>query len=434
MINVTDESKKQKVRVRSKKRRVRQSLLGITIRTLVLASALLVLELCEGVAACLLLTVVVALTVGLGASAWELLPIRRHSAGLRPFKKLRVFIISLMLTLTVFEAFLQWQAASITWDPNHPPNNLIIPPLVLPKAWEARPVNSGADSATVWHTHLHIYDANQMRIGFKLPPRKEQVFRILTFGDSFTYGYGVPEHETYSAVLQKLLRDDYAVEVYNFGVYAYNSTDVLKEITRLVLHDQARSKPELLDPDLIIYGVCLNDYDTKDGQTDGGDSSLLGDTLQPFKLWLVERTYVGRFFEERIGDAMVGAGLRYSFTSAIDVDFARKKERFARDVKQMNQTVRDFGLPPVLAMVLMHEPKTDSRQHELATTTEQLLSNAGMTVVPTEAFVRKHSGQQMFVSRWERHPNAKAHRLFAEQLAETLQKMPLLDPYRRPDQ
>ncbi len=309
----------------------------------------------------------------------------------------------------------------------------MIPPLVLPKAWEARPVDSREDSATMWHTHVHVYDVNQMRIGFQIPPRKKQVFRILTYGDSFTYGYGVPEHETYSAVLQTLLRKDYAVEVYNLGVYAYNSTDVLNEIRKLIVHDQSQPEAQLLDPDLIIYGVCLNDYDTKDDTKESGDSFLLGDTLQHFKTWLAERTYTARFFDERIGDAMIGVGLRYSFMSAIDVDFARKKERFTQDVIRMNQAVRDFGLPPILAMVLMHEPKTDSRQHELATTTEQILADAGMTVVPTAAFVRKHSGRQMFVSRWERHPNSEAHRLFAEQFAETLQQMPLFDPYKRVD-
>ena len=37
-----------------------------------------------------------------------------------------------------------------------------------------------------------------------------------------------------------------------------------------------------------------------------------------------------------------------------------------------------------------------------------------MTVIPTQEFYRNYDKQQMVVSPWEGHPNAKAHEIFAD--------------------
>ena len=426
-----------KTPVSAKQRSLWLTLLAALIQMLLLAVFLLLLPLSDGFTTLLLLTLIAPLGVALIASVCGVLRVlfRRKPSASGLAGKIQISIVSVMLMLTLFEGFLQWQASTITWDPNHPPQDVMIPPLVLPKAWEAQSVDVGIDTATRWHTHLHVYDFNQMRLTQNVPTKKEGVFRILVFGDSFTYGYGVPDDETYSAVLQNLLQNEFNVEVFNFGVYAYNSTDILNLMKQLFPVDEETgesvSDAEYLEPDLLIYGVCLNDYDTHSSGTDSAESAPPGSRiLQDCKAWLVQRSYVARFFDERFDDVMIGIGLRNSFTSEIEVDFAEKEQRFAKEVQAMDKVARDFGLPPILTMVLLHEPEVDSRQHDLARTTERLLSEAGMTVVPTEAFIDKHHGRRMFVSRWERHPNSEAHRLFAEQFAEALRTMPLLSPFR----
>lgn len=415
------------------------TLLAAAVQVMLIAVFALLLPLSHGTTTVLLLTMIVPLVVALIASAccaFQLLVGRETFASGLP-GKVQLSIVTTLSILTLFEAFLQWQATTIAWDPNHPPENLLIPPLILPRAWEAQAVDVGIDTAMRWHTHLHYYDINQMRLRSKLPLKKDGVFRILIFGDSFTYGYGVPEEETYSKVLEQMLNDEFNVEVFNLGVYAYNSTDILSLMKQLFPADQQtlESAPDVsyLGPDLLIYGVCLNDYDTHSNEASEGESVADGGLVGDCKAWLVEKTYVARFFDERIDDVMIAMGLRDSFTSEIEDEFAEKRRRFANDVQEMGKVAHDFGLPPVLAMVLLHEPQVDSRQHELARKTERLLSEVGMTVVPTEGFVEKHNGRRMFVSRWERHPNAEAHRLFAEQFAMTLRTMPILSPHRRGD-
>lgn len=79
-------------------------------------------------------------------------------------------------------------------------------------------------------------------------PKPPGVFRILTIGDSFTFGFGVEQHEVFSKVLETMLnqRKAGAFEVINGGAPGYSSHQeliFLKEIG------------PTLNPDLVIVGL-----------------------------------------------------------------------------------------------------------------------------------------------------------------------------------
>lgn len=80
-------------------------------------------------------------------------------------------------------------------------------------------------------------------------PRGER--RVLVLGDSFTFGNGVLDDETYPAVLEALLRDaGIPAEVLNAGVQGYS------------VHQEAAWLAErgfALDPDVVIVGFYAND-------------------------------------------------------------------------------------------------------------------------------------------------------------------------------
>jgi hypothetical protein len=109
-------------------------------------------------------------------------------------------------------------------------------------------------------------------------PKRPGEVRILAVGDSFTYGHGVQDGETYPAVLGKLLRErGHDVRVLNAGVPGY-STD--QEYT-YVLRDGLK-----LAPDLVLLGVHCSDvsdnyevslYDVADGRLvrRGADSTRM---------------------------------------------------------------------------------------------------------------------------------------------------------------
>lgn len=84
------------------------------------------------------------------------------------------------------------------------------------------------------------------------PPR---TFRIACIGDSITYGFGIDAADSFPKRLEYLLNTYGAgptqrFEVMNFGVPGYN----LKEIA-----ENLKVKVMKYNPDLVIYGYCLND-------------------------------------------------------------------------------------------------------------------------------------------------------------------------------
>lgn len=77
--------------------------------------------------------------------------------------------------------------------------------------------------------------------------RVEGRFRIFALGDSFTYGVGVQDDETFSARLEQM---DPTLELINAGVNGYGTSQEL-----LVLRDEALA----FQPDLVLVGFFWND-------------------------------------------------------------------------------------------------------------------------------------------------------------------------------
>jgi len=90
-------------------------------------------------------------------------------------------------------------------------------------------------------------------IGEEVPPKAEGVFRILGVGDSITAADYLPANERYLNRIKFLLSGKIAknVEIINAGVSGYNTWQELALI---------RSKGLAVKPDLIIVGICVNDY------------------------------------------------------------------------------------------------------------------------------------------------------------------------------
>jgi len=95
------------------------------------------------------------------------------------------------------------------------------------------------------------------KLGLRSPevlPKDLHEFRILSLGESSTYGVGVSDSETYSALLQEHLNktiQSKLITVVNAGVSAYSSFQSLKYLELRGLK---------LNPDLILFYHELNDY------------------------------------------------------------------------------------------------------------------------------------------------------------------------------
>ena len=95
------------------------------------------------------------------------------------------------------------------------------------------------------------------QLGYRGPeidiPKPKGRFRIVALGGSTTYSTGTSAEESYPALLQSILRDDYGysnVEVINAGVSGYTSWEALASFAFRILE---------LEPDLLIYYGGVND-------------------------------------------------------------------------------------------------------------------------------------------------------------------------------
>jgi hypothetical protein len=96
-------------------------------------------------------------------------------------------------------------------------------------------------------------------------------FRVACLGDSYTYGHGVDNDETWPSQLERCLRDRgrLDVDVLNWGVGGYCTVQEAVQLEARVLD---------FDPDLVLLGFFLNDVDREIGT----DETLPG----PLLFWL----------------------------------------------------------------------------------------------------------------------------------------------------
>lgn len=272
----------------------------------------------------------------------------------------------------------------------------------LPRAWEKRklPRKPGRGQDFYWHGVLHLQDENDMRRAGPFPARSPSRFRVLAVGDSFTYGEGVHADWSWPALLERSLGLEHDVEVLNLGQRGRSSEDIIETVRRFV--------PEL-EPDLVLYGVCLNDY--LDSMVN--ESRIEPQVVRDVRQFFIRGSRVGQLVAERMAALFQRMGLRPSFASQITSDLDRFRPRFKRDAREMNAIVLAAGLPPIVAMVLEPRPSLGSPEHELTLAAQQDLEGAGLRVVDVEPYFHQFDGRYLGVSRWEPHPNEEAHAIFA---------------------
>jgi hypothetical protein len=343
-------------------------------------------------------------------------PIAGRSVNLKLYTNLILLVFSLGLATALLELGLQVLSEFSSRRAGRV--------LSMPKEWERRPATvEGAPVAYYWQGKLHVKNADGMRRSTPFPEKDVEQCRILVFGDSLTYGTGVDEKEAYPRLLEGYLSESYRIEVLNLGVGGWQSTDIAKAAAPFV---------ERLLPDLAVYGVCLNDLlDSGEVEQNSRRRRAYPFPLpSSFKWEMKSRTLVAEVLEERYDRLLMRTGLRMDFYDDILKDFDGYQSRFGDDVAQMNRSVLDAGLPPVVAMVLDQYPEAGGRGQEIAMVAENLMTKAGLDIVLTGEYYEEYDGRKMPVSSWEGHPNEEAHGIFAGLLLKILDGHPAIEKCR----
>jgi len=94
--------------------------------------------------------------------------------------------------------------------------------------------------------------ASRIRGPRKTGPKAAGTFRVITLGDSFTWGIEAGEEEHFPHYLETILRARRPAEVFNMGVGSYG-------IDQMVLKYERHGRP--LRPDVVVLGIFPHDYD-----------------------------------------------------------------------------------------------------------------------------------------------------------------------------
>jgi len=293
----------------------------------------------------------------------------------------------------------------------------------MPSEWERVNVEmAGATSAYSWQGVLHVFDGNRMRRTTPFPPKQPGVFRVMVLGDSFTYGKGIAEDGTYASQLQRLLQTDYRIEVLNLGVGADQSEDILRTLRRFL--------PEL-HPDLVIYGVCHNDFLPSGVGGDSLNNAYAFPLSKSIKKALMKRSRFASLTSDAYNKALLRLGLRTDFYDQILKDFQGEQARFGRDVKEMNAFVTGQGLPPIVTIVFDRFPAHGSKGDQLTQVAERYLKAAGMDVIETTDYYDRFAGQNFSVSPWEAHPNEIANAIWSAMIAAYLKDHVRMEAFKK---
>jgi len=157
---------------------------------------------------------------------------------------------AVVAVLALAELALAWIRPQPTFDRVLRSNLAIFEPSdFLP--YRLRPASSGALVQEEFETTVHINSHGYRGPEFQTP-KPAGTRRVLAIGDSFTFGWGVEDDETYPARLDEALGED--VEVINAGFAAGYYPDTY--------YVYLREYGLALEPDLIVIGFYVgNDID-----------------------------------------------------------------------------------------------------------------------------------------------------------------------------
>lgn len=211
-------------------------------------------------------------------------------------KNISLCFLSLVIALGITEIILRryptqyvyFQTRNIIQQTQSVPSgNLLI-------GYEPKPNSEAIFSNLEFKTSIKI-NSQGMRNQEYSEAKPEGVFRILTAGDSFVFGWGVEDHETASTILERNLPGQ--IEVLNLGVSGYSSDQILERLKVLGLK---------FNPDIVLYfsnglpSLSAPDYAFRHGRMYYAES-LKFSRAEKIHFWLMRNVYTYCFADQLLG-------------------------------------------------------------------------------------------------------------------------------------
>lgn len=228
------------------------------------------------------------------------------------------------------------------------------------------------------------------------------VYRIAVIGDSITFGWGVPQEQTYpqqlEAALNRLrpLGPEQSFEVLNFGVGNYNIADAAAMLEHKVLSYR---------PDLVIYGAFINDAELPRA----GDHP-----------WLIKHSLFAVWVWGRIDGMLRELGRRDDFQTyylGLYRDGGEGRQLVHRQLERMNTLCQQAGVPLLVALLPELHDGSEQVFAAIQVFYREASRQVGAPFVDLGESLTGESRRRFWVADDDAHPDAKACGLYAAGLA-----------------
>ena len=267
-----------------------------------------------------------------------------------------------------------------------------------------------------------VHDSRGFRSQEVADHKSDDRIRILVLGDSFAWGVGVENDETFSAVLERL---DPRFEVINTGTNGYGTSQQLR-----LLEEEGLA----LDPDIVIVAFFWNDVANSYKRTPAVSARAKPERRPKLRRRLgrvASRTYTYRLVSDR------GKILRYRVKHALGVpleetEFVGDEEREEAWrlelalLGEIDRLSRDSGARTLIAIIPDQvQVQTDSQvlglDEDDYAVQERLLefgARSGIAVLdllPALRTAYQTDGVPLYY-RWDRHLNRLGHERVAREI------------------
>jgi hypothetical protein len=219
--------------------------------------------------------------------------------------------------------------------------------------------------------------------------KPKNTIRIALLGASHVIGTGVNDGETFEAILEERLNREFGgksrIEILNF---AYNGRTVIRQVALL------EEKVFAFQPDIVFYVGHKND----DRRVSTSRTNVPYAELRS----IIKQADINKDWESETMKRRV-----YPFGNDI-LNWAY--QRFVKSCLQQ-------GVLPVYIFL----PMTYERLKENDTHLDiSMAKSAGFSILNLREVYNKHDPETLYVAKWDKHPNAKAHGIIATYLFNTM--------------
>lgn len=202
--------------------------------------------------------------------------------------------------------------------------------------WKLKPSYEGE----AWGHSIHT-DAGGFRGDDNPPLQSKHDFRIITFGDSRTYGFSVRDHEAYSYVLQEELRKRRIdAEVINAGVHGYSAVQCRARLSQMLRYK----------PDAAVFAPGYNDRRYLVIRPVDADRSIpwIARTRRVVDVLQWSNTVFALFYE--VGRHKLKA-IQENPPGLDEVQVRVSEETFRDELMRMADLCREHGIQPVFLRI-----------------------------------------------------------------------------------